>query len=415
GDLKQAIYSFRNADLPTYLAARQTTDAAWTLADNQRSVQPLIAALNTLFTRHAQPLLQPGLDYVPVQLGAKPRPQLLDTSGGATAALQLWRLPLGDDGQPLAKPLLQARVVQATAAEIARLIQAGRDGRAMLAAPSTQQTSEDASGQQPLDDLSGQRPLAAGDIAVLVRSHRQGSLVRQALAALGVGSVELSQASLFHSPDAEDLERLLAAVLEPTRVPLLKAALATPLLGLDAAAVLALGEDEAALQTRMQRLADWKALWARAGLGAMLRRLMRDEAVAQRLLQRPDGERRLTNLLHLAELLHQGAQQHRAPEALLRWLQSQRQAGRADEASQLRLDSDRHLVQIITIHKSKGLEYGVVFCPFLWDGRLRANGDGLEGLDGHDGDDAVIDFRAGLDPAFDDAAAKEAARHEAAA
>jgi exodeoxyribonuclease V beta subunit len=399
GDPKQAIYSFRNADLPTYLAARASTAAVWTLADNQRSVPALIDALNTLFTQQAQPLMQPGLDYVRVGPGQKPRPVLADGSGGPTAALQLWRLPVDDDGAPLPKRVLQQRVVQATAAEIARLIAAGRAGQLQL----------------------GDAPLAAGDIAVLVRSHRQGSAVRQALAALGVGSVELSQASVFQSSDAQDLATVLAAVLAPTRVPLLKAALATPLLGWNAAQLLALADDEAALQQRMQALVDWKAVWQRSGVGSALRRLMADEAVAQRLILRPDGERRLTNLLHLAELLHQAATQHPAPEALLRWLQAQQADGRSDDASQLRLESDRHLVQIITIHKSKGLEYGVVFCPFLWDGGAGGRAEAMDGTVWHDGTQAVVDFRGALsdevaqDEGYDKDEVTRRQRQEAAA
>jgi exodeoxyribonuclease V beta subunit len=102
---------------------------------------------------------------------------------------------------------------------------------------------------------------------------------------------------------------------------------------------------------------------------------------------------------------------------LLRWLQAQREGGAsADETTQLRLESDRNLVQIVTVHKSKGLEYPVVFCPFLWDGRLRPAGDGLEGAARHDDDGAaVIDFRGGIDPAFDEVAARAEARMEAAA
>ena len=125
----------------------------------------------------------------------------------------------------------------------------------------------------------------------------------------------------------------------------------------------------------------------------MLREWMRAEGVSARLLARPDGERRLTNLMHLAELLHEAAASHPAPEALQRWLQTQRSEARRDEAAQLRLESDRNLVQVVTIHKSKGLEYPLVFCPLLWDGHTPARRGG-EGVEYHDEDgDTVIDFR----------------------
>ena len=394
GDPKQAIYSFRHADLHTYLQARSQADHCHTLLANQRATGPLIEAQNRLFGQQPQAFIQPGLLYHPVALGAKPRPLLQDSSA-PRAALQVWTLP-ADPGSGLAplKPQAKLLAAEVCAGEIARLLQAAADGLVMLE----------------------QRSLRAGDIAVLVRSHQQGSVMRQALAALGVASVELSLASVFHSPDAEELERVLAAMLEPSREGLLKAALATRCMGGDAASIAALADDEAALAEQMQRLGSAHQTWRQRGVGFMLRQWLHSEQVPARLLAQADGARRLTNLLHLAECLHQTEREHAAPEALLRWLQAQRDDPNGDESTQLRLESDRNLVQIVTIHKSKGLEYPLVFCPFLWDGRLGAGGDGLDGISRHDEQgQAVLDFRAGLDADFDDGAAHDEARMEAAA
>ncbi len=371
GDPKQAIYSFRNADLHTYLQARGEAGAEYTLAENQRSTEPLLAALNALFGANDRAFMLPGLDYRAVGFGAKPRQPFADHTA-ARAPLQLWALPAGPDGQPLPKPLARRAAASACAGEIARLIGAAQRGEIMLAG----------------------KPLSAGDIAVLVRSHANGSEMRRALAAVGVASVELSQASIFETPDAEDLSRLLAAILEPAREPLLRAALATEAMGLDACAIDAISADEAGLLAVVTRFAVYRETWMLRGIGVMLRQLMTEERVGERLLARADGERRLTNLLHLAECLHEAAQNHPAPEALLRWLQAQRTAARNDDASQLRLESDRHLVQIITVHKSKGLEYPLIFCPFLWDGspgRSSSSADGLEYHDDHG--QSVLDFR----------------------
>ncbi|MEF7616550.1 exodeoxyribonuclease V subunit beta [Aquincola sp. MAHUQ-54] len=385
GDPKQAIYSFRNADLHTYLQARAQAGADYTLAENQRSSRLLIDALNALFGRNPQAFMLPGLDYQPVGCGAKPRAVFDDRSTPPRAPLQCWALPRDDEGQPLPKGAAQAAAARACAAEVARLLRAAQAGEVTL----------------------GGRALAAGDIAVLVRSHAQGGAMRIALAALGVGSVELSQASVFAGPDAEALEWLLAAVLEPTRERRLRAALATEWMDCDAAQIDAVSADEAALLALVQRFAGYRDTWIARGVGVMLRQWMQAEQVSQRLLGRPDGERRLTNLLHLAELLHAAAEQHPAPPALLQWLQRQRLEGTADEAAQLRLESDRNLVQIVTIHKSKGLEYPVVFCPFLWDGRAGSDttpqGDAVEYHDEDDGGDGrpVLDFRLLDKPALD--------------
>ncbi len=215
----------------------------------------------------------------------------------------------------------------------------------------------------------------------------------RALAQRGVASIELSQASIYDSDEAADLERLLAAMLEPTRTTLLRAALATAPMGLDAAALQAMSVDESALFDAVLRFATYRDTWLQRGVAPMLRGWMQAEGVSRRLLARADGERRLTNLLHLIECLHEAALTHEAPEALHRWLQAQRRERRHDDAAQLRLESDRDLVQVVTVHKSKGLEYGIVFCPMLWDGHPGSRRAG-EGLEYHDDDgQAVIDFR----------------------
>ncbi len=407
GDPKQAIYSFRNADLHTYLAARKQASAEYTLADNQRASAPLIDALNGLFGANDRAFMLDGLDYQAVGFGDKPRKAFVDTTASRHAApLQAWMLPSGDavheegdhdgtDAPMLKKKDALAAAAQATAAEIARLISAGQRGEITY----------------------GEKPLSAGDIAVLVRSHAQGSWMRAALGSLGVGSVEVSQASVYQSADAEELERLLAAILEPTRERLLRAALATVWLGFDAAAIDALTQDEARLLLHVQRFAEARETWIARGPGVMLRALLRSEGVAVRLLAQPDGERRLTNALHLIECVHTASQTHPAPDALLRWFQTQRGDRRgADDATQLRLESDRNLVQIVTIHKAKGLEYVVVFCPFVWDGYRRPPGSAVEGVEYHDDDGrTVIDYRKGLDGAFDEGDITRRRRLESAA
>ena len=388
GDPKQAIYSFRNADLPTYLHARARARATYTLAANQRSVAALIDGLNALFGTHGRAFMQPRLAYHPVFAGDKPRSALHDAAGPG-APLQVWLLPEAP-GLMLKQPAVAAAAA-ATASEIARLITAGGCGALRL----------------------GDRPLVAGDIAVLVRSHAQAATMRRALAAAGVGAVELSRASVFHGDDAAELACLLAAVQAPQREPLVRAALATSLLGLDARAIAALAGDEAGWIAYLERFAHYRDLWRTRGIAVMLRELMFAQGLPARLLARADGERRLTNWLHLAECLHQAAQLHAAPDALLRWFERQRQDGQAaDEAAQLRLESDSNLVQIVTVHKAKGLEYGIVCCPLLWDGSTskapRAGGDGIEY---HDADGrGVLDFRAGLDESFD-AGEVKARRH----
>jgi exodeoxyribonuclease V beta subunit len=270
------------------------------------------------------------------------------------------------------KKAARRAVVHATAAEIARLINEAGGGRITIAG----------------------KPLRPGDIAVLVRSHAQGSEIKQVLAELRVGSVELSQASVFQTADAEDVERVLQAILEPARDRLVRAALATEFFGCDAAEIEMISNDESRLMNRIMQFTEYRDLWLRRGFGVMYRRILSVERVAMRMLGRADGERRLTNFLHLGESLHQASETNPSPELLLRFLAAQRRDGNSEDAAQLRLESDQNLVQIVTIHKSKGLEYPIVFCPFLWDGRTAFGGREPEGSEYHDDEGLpVIDFR----------------------
>ncbi len=369
GDPKQAIYAFRHADLHTYLKARAWANAEYTLGENQRSTPGLIAAVNELFATNAQAFMLPGLDYHRVLEGKKPRKVLRDQSEWR-ADFCVWMLPEYASVACMKKSAAKETAAQATAAEIARLLRAAASGTISY----------------------GDAPLAAGHIAVLVRTHAEGSVVKQALAAVGIASVELAHESVFRTPDADDVARVLMAVLEPGNTSLLRAALATELLGRDADAIAALSADEAQLMAHLQRFLGYRDAWLTRGVGVMYRELFAGEGISRRMLAREDGERRLTNLLHLGELLHVASQTHRSADALLRWLDAQRRDDAAAEVSQLRLESDQKLVQIVTIHKAKGLEYPVVFCPFVFDGHQRS--DKKEGREYHDErGDAVLDFR----------------------
>jgi exodeoxyribonuclease V beta subunit len=399
GDPKQSIYGFRSADLHVYLRARAIADGHYTLRDNQRSTEPLIRAVNAVFRTNDRAFMQPGLQFVDARRGKRTIDPLQDDSGETRASLQLWEIPPGDDGMPLVKGAAKDRAIGGCAAEIVRLIEAGRDRRLLL----------------------GDRPLAAGDIAVLVRTHKEGIAVREALALRGVSSVERSQQNLFDSTDAQDVEHVLAATLEPSRDGQLHRALATDLIGWSATEVDALSATESGQVQALSQFQEYRDLWLHRGIGVMLKTLVARERVVERMLVRTDGERRLTNLSHLAECLHAAAEANPAPEALLRWLRARRadadagaESETAVEAMQLRLESDRNLVQVVTVHASKGLEFPIVFCPTLFDGFPGSSGQ-PEWREYHDEDGTrVLDFRDDLDQAEEEAIDSTLARERAA-
>jgi exodeoxyribonuclease V beta subunit len=344
GDPKQAIYGFRGADVHAYVRAKRETPATarHTMGINWRSRAPLVAGVNALFGRLDDPFLfagDIGFTHVDAAGRADAKPLLID--GRAPVPLRFW---VPDEEGTLGSTAYREASARAVASACAQLLHGARTGTV---------------------SLDG-KPLRPRDVAVLVRSGREADEIRAALRGAGIGSAVNSRDSVFESAQAADLAAILEAVLDPRDERRARRALASPLWGATAQELDALLCDEAAWEARTSGLWDYRRAWATLGFMPMFRRWLRREGIAARQLAQPDGERGMTNLLHVAELLQRAAQEHATPEALRRWLADQ-MAGRGDlgEAKELRLESDENLVQIVTQHKSKGLEYPVVFLPFV--------------------------------------------------
>jgi exodeoxyribonuclease V beta subunit len=344
GDPKQAIYGFRGADVFTYFKAATLAGPGrtFTLTTNWRSEAPLLAAINSLFLQTGQPFIFPEIRYHQVHPPKKPIVRPLTHSGDAAAALH-FRLVIPAENQ--------ASPTQDRPAElVCRLVS---DDIAALAASNAH---------------LGKSPLHYRDMAILVRKHNQAEMLQAVLRARGIRSVVQSDRSVFASDEARDLQRFLQGVIDPRRDSLLKAALATTLIGFDAKNLFALDRNDAERQAWLDRFTDWRQKWSDGCFTAMFRHLLVIQQVRARLVHLPAGERRLTNFLHLAELLHEAeSTMILTPDAVCSWLREQRESEKVSEDRfQLRLESDDDAVQIVTIHKSKGLEYPIVFCPFLW-------------------------------------------------
>ncbi len=343
GDPKQAIYAFRGADIETYLRARRSTADHYNLDTNWRSATGLIEAVNHLFARQQRPFMEADIPFLPVRAAGQADKAPLRIDGAAIDPLQFWFF----QDSPSASHYKQAQA-DACARDINRLLQLGQAGRALI----------------------GDRPLQAGDMAVLVRSGADAACVRRALVAQGVRSVYLSaRDNVFMTAEARELLQLLQAALNPRDERRVRAAFATRLFDLPLSELERLNSDELALEQALESALDWQRSWRRLGVRPMLRQLLIDRGIAARLLQQPLGERRLTDLLHLAELLQEAAQQISSEHGLVRWLHEEIEQGGQAEGAQLRLESDTALVKLVTIHKSKGLEYPLVWLPFAMQAR----------------------------------------------
>lgn len=388
GDPKQAIYAFRGADIHTYLRARAATRGRhYTLDTNFRSSKAMVAAVNHVFEVAEQ---RPGgafrfgavsdegrgagtaasLPFLAVKAqGRKEVWQDTKHPGGAAPALVAWTMP-EDAGNRLnaktghvSKGAYTAHYAEVTAREIARLLRAGAEGLAGFAVPAHSHERPGHAGEGDSRSVSGVR---LADIAVLVNNGREADAVRKALRAQGIRSVYLSEdESVYASPVVPALVRWLQAAAEPASGRLLRAALGTALCGLDALQLERLVHDELHWEERVAQFQRYREIWRSQGVLPMVRHMLQDFGVVPRLLAQ-GGERQLTDLLHLSELLQQASTRLEGEHALVRYLQEQRDAPEGErEARRQRLESDDARVRVVTVHKSKGLEYPLVFLPFF--------------------------------------------------
>ena len=350
GDPKQSIYGFRGADIHSYLLARRATEGRHHVLDtNHRSTHGLVAAVNHLFQlaegrEGAGAFLLRARDdhplpFLPVK--ARGRKEHLRTAAGPMSAVTLCF-----DAELLDVSASQRRFAAACAERIVTWLndpQAGFEGG---------------------DD--GFVRLRPADIAVLVRTSREAEAVRRELRRRGVASVFLSDRhSVFDSREAADLLRWLRAVAEPLDAHLVRAALATETMARSLDELATLADDDAAFDQRTEDLRELHRIWLGQGVLTMLRQTLHVLSLPSRWLALPDGERRMTNYLHLAELLQAASSRLDNEHALVRWLAERIEDGSEGADEQIvRLESDADLVKVVTVHKSKGLEYPVVLLPF---------------------------------------------------
>ena len=401
GDPKQAIYGFRGANVHVYAqAADQAGDRRFTMDVNWRSDARLLEGLNQLMDQPAA--FGPTVDFGYVRVLPAPghdQDRLVPSGpwgqpGSAPVQLRWFDAGLVDGAaadKPLTKGKLEGPLVSRVAEDVVALL-----------GSSTQLVS----GEET-------RPVRPGDVAILVRKGRQAVALQEALRRVGVPAVLSGASSVLASDEARELQQWLEALALHRGRASERVAASSPWFGWSAEALEAVqAEDPEALRrwdAWRLRLAGWRVTFDRRGFMAALRQALDEEDVRVRLLCFDDGERRVTNLLHVAELAHRAERQGRLRlEGLLSWLAARRQdEGVEREEAELRLDRDADAVRLLTIHKSKGLEFPVCFVPWLWDGGTERPSDQAPQLLPHPHDRARRLLDVGMPPASEHVRASE--------
>ncbi|HXY45882.1 MAG TPA: UvrD-helicase domain-containing protein, partial [Acidimicrobiales bacterium] len=360
GDPKQAIYAFRGADVFAYLEAAEEAASEATLAVNWRSDRALIEAYDALFA--GSQLGHEGIAYRTVSPApANNEPRLIGAP--SCAALRLRILHREDDLVPRTNKgyasLNPARTLIARdlAADVVRLLSSGAE-----VVERRQDGSE-----------AARQPVRPGHVAVLVRTNRHAAMVRDALHEVAVPAVIAGAGSVFATEPAAEWLRLLEALERPTARDRAASVALTAFVGWDPTRVATATDEE--WEDLHWSLHGWAAILRRRGVAALLENLTVTRQVPARVLARPTGERYLTDLRHVGQLLHSAAMSDGlGSTALTVWLRrriSEAEQDAGDEDRSRRLESDAEAVQVLTIHRSKGLEFPVVYCPYMWEGYSR--------------------------------------------
>ncbi|MGV8122419.1 MAG: exodeoxyribonuclease V subunit beta [Candidatus Xenobiia bacterium LiM19] len=358
GDPKQSIYAFRGADVFSYINAKKGADTGQIacvppLRMNYRSDKGLISAVNTMFGRGRRSFVIPEIIYEDSRYPADKKDQkIFSIAGREWKPLEIIHIK-GRDSSDLYKGFIRKGTARNYAADF--LV---REIASLLSSAA-------------IDEL----PIKKSDIAVLVRKNKEARLIKNKLADARIPAVYYSSESIFGTQECDELITFMKAVQEPKNEDLCRQSLMTAFFDMSYKEVFDLEKDPAILEALMEKFFHCRADWHRKGFIAMMRAFISDENIKLRLLSKSDGERRMANLSQLLELGQKEAFRRKLdPLSLLTWYQDEQAWSLSSEKMStpsqehlLRLESDENAVKIVTIHKSKGLEFPVVFIPFSWD------------------------------------------------
>ena len=340
GDPKQAIYRFRGADIFSYLKASQAVDKKYTLTHNWRSRYELIESVNDIFSETSNPFVYAKIEFNPAKPAIKDQADRFMKNGITIPAFDIWLAAEYTNDKDKA-------LMERLSAEISLLI--NRDDDTFT--------------------IGGEK-INPKDIAILVRKRRQGLAARRALLKYNIPSVLRGMDNVFESEDALSLYFIISAIADPMNLNFVKAALSTRIMGYSANMLYEFNKDLSSESNRtgdvVTRFYEYRNTWLSEGLLSMISAFLKGEEIPARLFAMTGGDRMMTNINHIAEILHEKEyKEGLAPKELAFWFKNIISNPSDDDEYTMRLERDDDAVNIITMHACKGLEFPIVYCPFL--------------------------------------------------
>ncbi|WP_284443116.1 exodeoxyribonuclease V subunit beta [Buchnera aphidicola] len=346
GDPKQAIYSFRGADIFSYLYAKSKIKKCYYLDTNWRSSINMCKSINFLFSHHKNPFIFKNIPFIPITPSCKNEKMNFTINGVPQIPMRFFF----QEKEEVCIDDYQVWISQQCANEISFWLTCGKLGNAKITTK------------------NGEKILTANDIAILVRNKKEADLIQKELQKLNILSIYSSDKnSVFQTFDAQELLWILESILEPDNETLLRQSISTHILKELSSKMekQSVNENEYFI---IEKLYEYHNIWEKIGIFHMIKTMILEYQINSNTIEININYLKNLNFLHIAELLQEQFQHFHKKISLIRWFQKKiLQKTQPTHNEYIRCFDESQSVKIITIHKSKGLEYPIVWIPFSID------------------------------------------------
>jgi len=344
GDPKQSIYSFRNADIFSYIKVYSDCRSFWTITTNFRSSEKYLKALNNIFNRN-NPFL---INAIVFQEAVSPVENSMNLfiDGDDNSAM---KFIFQETDEKLSAETSMSYIIEESISEIKKLLAYSDKGSAYF-----------------INKKNIKKPITTKDIAFIVRTNNEAENIHNALSKENIPSVMYSERSIVDTDEMSEIKLILNAVNNYRDRKSVVTALSTEIWGYNAENILSITTDENIFNSILYRLQEYRHIWDKYGFISFFKIFLTRENIHSNIFSLNKSRRRMTNINHIAEILHNTAVRYSLGiNGLMKFIEQDINDEKKD-SFEIRIETDSESIKILTIHKSKGLQFPIVFMPFLY-------------------------------------------------